>query len=97
MGYQIQYGQGMVKTYVPERKKFKTTRKQIWIICVCLMLLLAIILCSRDNVQNFLLPGNGEVTRAAISKMVSALKAGAPFADSFEVFCREIVDGAYIP
>ena len=97
MGYQIRYGQKMVKTYVPERKKFKTTRKQIWTVCVCLMLLLAIIFGSQENVQNFLLPGNGEVTRVAISKMVAALKAGAPFADSFEVFCREIVDGAYIP
>lgn len=97
MGYQIQYGQAMVKTYVPERNKFKVSRNNIIIVIAGLVLLLATIFGSQEAVQNFLLPGNGEVTRTAVSKMVTDLKDGEPLAASFEAFCREIVDGANIP
>ncbi len=97
MGYQIQYGQAMVKTHVPERKKFKISGKGVKIVFAVLVILLAIAFGSREAVQDFFLPGNSQVTRAAMSKMVTDLKDGESLASAFEAFCLEIVDGANIP
>ena len=96
MGYQIQYGASMVKTRIPERRNLSSYKYIKYLIVAC-VILFAIFLGSREEVQNFLLPGNGNVTRSAISKMVSNLKDGAPLAASIEVFCLEIVNGARIP
>ena len=97
MGYQIQYGQTIVKTFVSERKKFRISRKGTGVLIIVLVILLVIALGSREAVQDFLIPGNSQVTRAAVSKMVSDLKEGEPLSACFEAFCREIVDAANIP
>ena len=96
MGYQIQYGTAMVKTHVPERKGNKFLRKYAKIVVAGVVVLLAIFFCSREAVQDFLIPGNSQVTREAISKLLSDLKDGEPLSNSIEVFCREIVNGANI-
>ncbi len=97
MGYQIQYGQTAVKTYIPERKRFRFNRKSVKILIVCVLIMLGTILGSRETIQNFFLPGNSQITREAVTQMVTNLKEGEPLAASFEAFCREIVDGANIP
>ena len=96
MGYQIQYGETMVKTYIPEGITISSW-KCIKRFMIIVLIFTAIFLGSRKEVQNFLLPGNGEVTRNAISKMVSNLKEGEPLGTSIEAFCVDIVNGASIP
>lgn len=97
MGYEIQYGQTMVKMYVPERKKFLLTRKNGGILITGIVILLALYFCNWREAWDFLIPGNSKVTRAAASKMVTNLKDGEPISASFEAFCREIINGANIP
>lgn len=94
MGYQIQYGVTAVKTYVPERKKNKSKRKNIKIIFAFIAVFIAIYLGSRDAVLEFLLPGDGKTTRVALSRMVADIQDGEPFGDVVEAFCLEIVNGA---
>ena len=96
MGYQIHYGTVMVKTHVPEGKGIKISRKYTKIVIAGVVVLLAIFLCGREAVQDYLIPGNSQVTREAMSKLVSDLKDGELFSNSIEVFCREIVNGANI-
>ena len=97
MGYQIRYGATMVKEYVKDRRKFRLSRVNARVIIVGLVVLLGVIFCLQENVQNFLLPGNSQVTRAAISGLVSDLKSGISLSDCVEAFCVEIVDGAKLP
>ena len=97
MGYQIQYGQTIVKTHISEQNKFRLSRKNGSILIVVFCILLAIFFGSRKEVRDFLVPGNSAVTREALSNMVSDLMSGEPLFDSFEAFCLEIVDGAKIP
>lgn len=97
MGYQIQYGATMQKTHIPERRKFRLTWKGLTILFAAPLILLAIYFGRQEAVQNFFLPGNSQVTRGAISELVSDLKDGKSFSDSVEAFCREIVEGANVP
>ena len=96
MGYQIQYGATIVKTHIPDRKKTRFSRKNAGILFTVLVILLAIICVGREDVQDFLIPGNSQVTRTAVTKMITDIKDGEPLSASFEAFCREIVDGANI-
>lgn len=91
MGYQIQYGTSMVKTYIPERSKLSPYKCLMGLLIIGL-LLIAILGGSRVEIQNFLLPGNGELTRNAISQMVTDLSNGKPLGASVEAFCLEIVN-----
>ena len=62
-----------------------------------LAILLSILISKRDAVINFLLPGDGQVTRTAIANMVLKLKSGEALSTSVEAFCLEIIHGANIP
>lgn len=97
MGYRVEYGQTMVKTTLPNRKKWGLSRKHIIWAVGCFLLLLAVHFGRMEKVQNLFLPGDSAVTRSALSHLVMDLEAGKPFADSITAFCREIVENANIP
>ncbi len=97
MGYQIHYGATMVKEHIYDRKQLRFTRKNIKRLIIGIAVLMGIIFCCQDKVQDFLLPGNSQVTRTAISGLVSDLKHGKSLSDSVEAFCVEIVSGAKLP
>ena len=86
----------IVKKHIPDRKKIRFSRKSVGIFFSVLIILLGTILVGREEVQDFLIPGNGQVTRTAVTKMIADIKEGDSLSDSFEAFCREIVDGANI-
>ena len=97
MGYQIAYGAALVKTHIPERRKIRISIKSAGIFFAVFLILIVFFLGSREAVQDFLLPGNSQITKAALSKLVTELQEGEPLSASFDAFCREIVDGANIP
>ena len=94
MGYIITYGHSNGKSY-----RFKRVRSITWrgFAAALLVVLLALLVLNpqiRGQVKNFLLPGDAEVTEAALIEMVSSIKEGEPVGDAVTAFCREIIDGA---
>lgn len=44
-------------------------------------------------VRDLLLPGDEDITAAALEGMVSDLRSGEPLGDAVETFCKEILSG----
>lgn len=44
--------------------------------------------------RDFLIPGEDDVTLRAVQTMARELRCGAPFSDTVENFCREIIENA---
>ena len=86
-----------MKTHIPERRKRKIQKKTA-VSAVLWVILFAVVYIGRTQwVQNVLLPGDSQVTGTALNQMVQDLRAGESFEESFEAFCREIIDNAAIP
>ena len=93
MGYKIQYGHTMTKTFLRESERKNIRIPSIkWIIIAC-VLLLAVYL-SGAGYLDFLIPGNKEVTAAAFSAMVEDVQNGKHVNTAFTEFCLEILDNA---
>lgn len=93
MAYKINYG--------PARRIQKTGRGKrhrllVWILVV--VVLLGFYASGlRDKLVYWLLPGDPEVTAAALETMVQQIGTGENVGDAFSCFCREIIDHADIP
>ena len=91
MGYQMEYNSGnggvTYKQIAEGRKKY-----------LLLLLIPAIVLCClyRETIINFLLPGDPESTKRAISTFVGELQEGETVADAFSSFCKVILNEANI-
>lgn len=97
MGYQIQYGETAIKKYIPEVKRRSHFNIKALSILLTIVIILSLLISKRDAVIDFLLPGDGQVTRSAITNMVSKIKSGEQLDAAIEVFCLEIIRGANIP
>lgn len=90
MAYQITYGP-------VKRKKEKQSIKN-W--KIPLIVFLAVLLVSslgalfREELLSFLLPGDPEVTAAALQTMAQQIGEGQRITDALTCFCQEIVENA---
>ena len=94
MGYRIHYGENVIKEYIPESKN-RSNIKLLWVLIVCCAFIFAFSR-NKDTIINYLLPGNKEVTRAAISTFADDLRHGESLSDAAVAFCREIIENANI-
>lgn len=88
VSYQINYDPS-------RRRKFYTVKhKKIpsWILAVACIALAATIF--HNELKNFLIPGDPQITSAAFSSLTEDLQAGESFKNAVTAFCREIIDGA---
>lgn len=97
MGYRIQYGETVKKEVLTE-----TTRNRKPLIGVIAGLIICcvftfIISKNADKLADFILPGNREVTKNAISAFTEDLREGESVSNAFAAFCKEIIENANIP
>ena len=86
MAYQIRYEDtAVIKKTKPQQKIISA-----WIVSLCVVALLAGSL-RLESVQNFLIPGDPEVTKAAFSAFTRNLENGDSFTDAATAFCRQII------
>ena len=87
MAYEIRY------TDTEIVKESKSSRKVFmkWVVCFCVALFLGLLLQLR-SVQDFLIPGDPEVTRAAFSGFTKELREGGSFRDATAVFCKQVIE-----
>ena len=92
MGYQIQYGP--TKCRRRERKPRKTS--YCLLVAICALVLMAGLHFSGigTGIKTWLIPGDPEVTVAALERFVAELKGGTAISDAVTAFCEEIIDNA---
>ena len=97
LGYSIEYGaSGTFETrWQTNRKK---RRKAVVTMFLLGIITLVLIFSGRIKaVQDFLIPGNPEITRAAFTQFTEDIRQGNRFDDAIYTFCKEIIDHASIP
>ena len=92
MGYRIVYHGSEAKKTQAKRKRFCKKRIAIGVIVVLLGAVIAIPKV-RNGMRDLLLPGDEQITLAALEGMVADLKEGEPISEALETFCREIIQG----
>lgn len=95
MGYRIQYGETMTKEFINEAVCKKKVPVITWILIGSFML--AFILGYRiEGMREFLIPGNPDVTEAAVNAFVEDVREGEPIGEAITAFCLEIIENANI-
>lgn len=91
MSYRIVYGPE-IKRKTPVEKRWK-----IWLASGIGAALILLGISGKWNVlQKFFLPGDADVTGAALQGMVDDLKNGDSFSEAVTAFCKVIVENAEI-
>ncbi len=94
MGYHMDYEQiGQTRPQPTEKHRVSGVIAVV-LICVLVMGAVAIKTVGLPWVETFLIPGDPEVTQAALQDMVSNLQEGQSIGEAVTAFCREIVENA---
>ena len=89
MSYYIQYDPKLKRRYPSIADK----RRRI-ILSLAFFAVVAVIgALIRENIANFLIPGDRSVTVPAFSQMVDQIGAGESVSEAFFAFCRQIISG----
>lgn len=89
MAYKMEYGLGspITRTTKHAKTKYKISPKR-WIVLGLLVAL--VVICVFTDV---LIPGDSEVTKAAINEFVNDIKGGEQVVDAFAAFCQTVLQG----
>ena len=94
MGYQIQYGSTVIKKYLRDNTDpHKSLLLIIEVVCLCCILAFSVFQ-HRDLIWEWILPGDPQITKAALTTLGENIRYGIPVGDAIEVFCKEILSGA---
>ena len=92
----ISYGKNSKKRQVISIRKTPGL-KRLCIIIVAVIFICALYIGAQNgSLSRILLPGDPEITEAAISTLIENLQDGKTVADAVEVFCKEIISNAQI-
>lgn len=89
MPYQIQYDQSGMQMDI--QTEIRRTEHTGWKILVGILILLLIYVWNTNNLQEYLIPGDNEITKRAFAELDQTLRDGEPFQAAFYDFCRDIV------
>lgn len=93
MGYQIQYGQTIIKKLI--REKETKSEKSVLIKGICIgCVLLVLVFLGNAGCLDFLIPGDKAITKQAFSSMVDEVGNGGDVKTAITAFCLEILEGA---
>lgn len=89
MSYYVSYNPEQASRY-PTREKVKAVKAGRFITGV---LILGLLICclSIQEIRNFLIPGDPEVTIKATAKLLEEIKDGEGFVNAFTAFCEMVV------
>lgn len=91
MGYQIQYGQTMVKRKVIDHETDVNKPPLVKWIIISMVILVAVFL-GNSGYLDFIIPGDKDITTAAFSAMIKDVQEGESINEAITAFCLEILD-----
>ena len=91
MAYQIRYTETTIS-----KKNIHNKQWAIKWIAACVTVAALGWLLHQDKIQNALIPGDPEITKAAFSSFTEDLKDGARFGEAAAAFCRQIIESDII-
>ncbi len=91
--YRIEYGKDS------KRKMSRFPKGTAFLVLICVVALVAALEFTgiRQTLWNRMIPGDAQVTAAAIDGLVADIQAGQSPGNAFTAFCREILDHAVYP
>jgi len=91
MGYQIHYESvGRIEKTKPEKHRISGVLAVV-MVCVLVIGAVAVKTGALPWVKDYLIPGDPDVTVAALQDMVAGLQSGEALGEAITAFCREIV------
>ena len=87
MGYTIEYQPEDNIRYPPVKSK-EIHARPIAALVVCVLLLISCLIWGED-IFNFLLPGDAEITKAALANMIEEIGEGVQVGEAMAAFCSE--------
>ena len=87
MAYQIRYSD-MSFT----KKPIKSKRPLFKWITILAAIMVMVYMLQLEAIQNFLIPGDPEITKSAFASFTKELREGERFADAVAVFCMEVIE-----
>lgn len=97
MGYSIQYGKEMIKIQHPSKMSYKSKFLVTCLLISCIIIVFLSLTGGIDCMKQYILPGDADVTKAALNTLVSNLKNGEPIDGAVTAFCQEIYANATFP
>ena len=91
MAYKIQYTPESNRRYPLQRQRKPWQWSKILVI---ILLLGAVVWIRHVGLPDFLIPGETELTKAAVQSMMGNLQAGIPVGDAVTAFCKQIIYGS---
>ena len=95
MGYRISYGENVQKIEIQEKPAGKRSNKKYFLVAAIVAVLLAAWSFS-DRLTEYLIPGDPEITRSAMTTMVAEIGSGESVGEAVTAFCKEIIAGAQV-
>lgn len=94
MAYTIQYG-------LPARTEAVwaagNRKRKRWIFAVLFTIgILSGVFLGPENLQNYLIPGDPDVTRMAFVQLMEDIRQGDKIGEALTAFCREIIENAEV-
>lgn len=93
MSYKIQYSPESAHIY-PTTRKRKRMESYKWLGFA--VVIAAVVWVRLYGVPDFLIPGDPEITKEAMSVFVDKIRDGTGVKDAATTFCKMILDGAEI-
>ena len=88
MSYYVEYNPELTEKYPISKNKKRIAFGRILISIVAVML--SIYCLTQNNVREFLIPGDPDITVKATEELVEDIKNGAPLIDALTVFCETV-------
>lgn len=92
MGYRIEYDAGESKRKPVRSRKWNMKSLAVMASAVTLVITLSLP-AGRKWVRELVLPGDADVTSAALTALLDDLRAGEEFSAAVETFCVQIISG----
>jgi len=89
LGYRIVYGK--------KKKRFCRPSKGRKLLAAAIIICILLVIAGFLGGTELLLPGNREISGAALENLVKTVQDGASLSDAIAAFCQEIIANAQMP
>lgn len=94
MGYQIFYEDDQFRKIPSETKQKRSAGAVVWWALTILCILAFVLHNNLQQLRQWILPGDPDVTQAAITAFAEDIRTGESIEDAFTDFCLRILENA---